>query len=73
MTHCLVDLKQFYSNSEQDIKYPQRVHTILQRSETSRFPHTGQNWFGISSRISQLADVELGSLMISATTFKQPP
>jgi hypothetical protein len=37
-----------YSNSEQDMKYPQREQTILQWFDSRRFPHTGQNWLGNS-------------------------
>jgi hypothetical protein len=39
---------QSYSNSEQDMKYPQREQTILQWFDSRRFPQTGQNWLGNS-------------------------
>jgi len=42
-----------YSNSEQDIKYPQRGQTILQWFDSRRLPHAGQNWLGNSCAASR--------------------
>ncbi|MGB7591817.1 MAG: hypothetical protein WBO19_11310 [Terriglobia bacterium] len=36
-------LDRLYSNSEQDMKYPQRGQIILQRRDSSRLEQTGQN------------------------------
>lgn len=52
------------------MKYPQRAQTILQRLETSRFPHTGQNWFGSSSRGGWLSVAESVLLMANLLVLK---
>jgi len=36
-------VRKSYSNSEQDMKKPQRGQTILQWFDSRRFPQTGQN------------------------------
>jgi hypothetical protein len=38
----------YHSNSEQEIKYPQRGHTSLQCLDSNRIEQTGQNWTGNS-------------------------
>jgi len=50
---CALRLHMPYSNSEQDMKYPQRGQTILQWFDSRRLPHTGQNWLGNSSAASR--------------------
>ena len=47
-----------YSNSEHDMKYPQRWQTILQRWDSRRWEHTGQNWLGNSGSVGDSAGWE---------------
>jgi hypothetical protein len=49
------------SNSEQDMKYPQRGHTILQWRDSSLAEHTGQYWPGCSLSSADFAAGERSS------------
>ncbi len=61
-----------YSNSEHDMKYPQRGQSILQCWDSSRLEQTGQNWLGNSGAVWEFAGSELADWGGSSLTAVFP-
>jgi hypothetical protein len=62
-----------YSNSEQDMKYPQRGQTILQRRFSRRVEQTGQNWLGNSGGDSEPAGLGASASLIALSLTRSAP